>query len=171
METVNKTSSDTLAMDERFQNVVDELEKVKLEVESTRNWFKRNSTRPRILFQITGGVTILLSVLVPLLSTLDGTWQTFVLPAVAVAIAGLTGINAFFQWQSQWQGNRQTQYALEYLLSKWEVEIVKARFQTDREQGIEIAIDATHNLLDQAREVSRTTTSNYFKNIQLPTAK
>jgi DNA-binding transcriptional regulator GbsR (MarR family) len=97
--------------------------------------------------------------------------KTFILPAVAVAIAGLTSFNAFFQWQSQWQGNRQTQYALEHILSKWKIEIVKAKFHRDREKAVEIAIEATSELLDQAREITSATTGDFFKSIQLPTAK
>ena len=171
MDTAIEKSAEITQNDERFQKVMDELKKIKGEVVSIKNWFARNSALPRILFWSVGGVIILLSVLVPYLATLDGIWKTVVLPAVAVAIAGLSSLNAFFQWQSQWQNYRQTQYALEHFLSKWEIEIVKAKFHENPEKAIEIAIEATSKLLDQAREITSSTTSEYFKKIQLPTTK
>lgn len=171
MDAKTEKSVDITPGDDRFQKVMAELEKTRGEVVSTKQWFERHSTGPRILFRVVGAATILLSVLVPFLATLDGVWKVFVLPAVAVAIAGLTSFNAFFQWQGQWQGNRQTQYALEHILSKWEVEIIKARFHRDREKAVEIAIEATSQLLDQAREITNSTTGDFFKKIQLPTTR
>lgn len=157
--------------DERFQKVMEELEEIKRKVVAAKDWFARNSARPRILFRLVGGSLILLSVLVPLLATLEGIWKELVLPSVAVAIAFLTGLNAFYQWQTQWQGNREAQYALEYLLAKWEVETVKARFESDRDKAVVLAIEATDQLLDQAREVTSSTTGEFFKNLKIPTAK
>jgi len=108
---------------------------------------------------------------VPFLATLEGVWKELVLPSVAVAIAFLTGLNAFYQWQTQWQGNRETQYALEHLLAKWEVEIVKTRFESDRDKAVDLAIDATDRLLDQAREITSSTAGEFFRNLKIPTAK
>lgn len=157
--------------DGRFPEVLDELEEIKRKVVAAKDWFARNSARPRILFRLVGGSLILLSVLVPLLATLEGIWKELVLPSVAVAIAFLTGLNAFYQWQTQWQGNREAQYALEYLLAKWEVETVKARFESDRDKAVDLAIEATDQLLDQAREVTSSTTGEFFKNLKIPTSK
>jgi len=171
MDTETKQTTDTAQSDERFQGVIDELEKIKKEVVSAKNWFERNSSRPRILFRLVGSVTIILSVLVPFLITLDGLWKTLILPIATLTIAGLTSINTFFQWQNQWQGNRQTQYALEHLLLKWEIEIVKAKFHMDSEEAMEMAIESTSKLLDQARDITSSTTGDYFKGVQLPNAK
>ena len=171
METSLEKSANTSEDDERFRSALLELEKIQKEVVATKDWYERHSTRPRIFFQIVGSATIILSVLVPFVGTLDGVWKTLVLPAVTIAIAGLTSLNAFFQWQSQWQGHRQTQFALEHLLSRWDIEIVKARLETDRERAVEIAIEGTIRLLDQAREVTSAQTEDYFKSVQLPAAK
>lgn len=171
MSTTAEKTTPPKPSEEHFQEVMDELEKIKKEVVSTKGWFERNSDRPRILFRLVGSLVIILSISVPLLGVLDGVWNTVVLPVVAIAIAGLTSLNAFFQWQSQWQGNRQTQFALEHLLTKWELEIVEAKFHPDQEKAIKMAIEATSRLLDQAREITSSSTGDYFKSIQLPTTK
>lgn len=171
MDTATEESKSVTRRDERFHDVLDELEEVKQKVVASKDWFKRNSARPRILFRLVGGSLILLSVLVPFLATLEGIWKELVLPSVAVAIAFLTSLNAFYQWQTQWQGNRETQYALEHLLAKWEIEIVKARFESDRDRAVVLAIEATDQLLNQAREVTSSTTGEFFKNLKIPTAK
>lgn len=124
-----------------------------------------------VLFRAFGVLLILLSVSVPFLSTLEGVWRTVVLPAVALSIAALTGLNSFFQWQAQWQGFRHTQFALEYLLAKWEMEIIKARHHPDEQQAVEIALTATDMLLDRAREATASETGKFFEGIQLPVAQ
>jgi hypothetical protein len=72
MDAATEKSANITQSDDRFQKVMDELEKTKEELVSTKNWFERNSARPRILFRVVGGATIMLSVLVPFLATLDG---------------------------------------------------------------------------------------------------
>ena len=171
MDNTTKKGAHAAESDKRFMAVLEELQPIHNEVVSAKNWFARNSSRPRILFRLVGGTTISLSVLVPFLVTLDGPWKTLALPAATVLIAALTGLNAFFQWQTQWQSHRQTKYALEHLLSKWEIEIIKAKLQASPDKAIETAIGATSTLLDQAREITSSTTGDYFKSIQLPSAR
>jgi hypothetical protein len=104
--------------DERFDAILAELTRIKDDrVVRTFNWFKRYARRPMILFRTTGVLIIVLSVSVPFLGVLEGIWRDTVLPIVTLAIAGLTGLSSFFQWQGAWQRFRQTQFALEHLLS------------------------------------------------------
>jgi hypothetical protein len=81
--------------------------------------------------------------------------MSVVLPIFTLAIAGLAGVNSFFQWQTQWQNFRQTQLALEHLLSKWELEIVQAKAHSEGE-AIGIAVRTTGMLIDLAREATVT---------------
>jgi hypothetical protein len=124
-----------------------------------------------ILFRAVGVLVILLSISVPFLGTLEGIWRMVILPLTTLLIAALTGLNAFFQWQSQWQGYRQTQYTLEYLLAKWELEIIRAKHCPDPKEATEVALAATHLLLDQAREITASETSGFFAGIQLPATR
>lgn len=145
---------------------------MKAEVAKTKDWYEGHAKRPMILFRTFGALVIVLSVCVPFLGTLDeSAWKSIALSLVALAIAGLTGLNAFFQWQSQWQGFRQTQFALEHLLSKWELEIVKVKYHPDKEEALQMAVEVTARLLDQARDATATETGEFFKGIRAPHTK
>lgn len=141
---------------------------MKDKVAKSKDWYEGHAKRPMILFRTFGALVIVLSVCVPFLGTLDeSAWKSIALSLVALAIAGLTGLNAFFQWQNQWQGFRQTQFALEHLLSKWKLEIVKVKYHPDKEEALQTAVEATARLLDQAREATVTETGEFFKGVQV----
>jgi Protein of unknown function (DUF4231) len=74
-----------------------------------KDWYASHAQVPFILFRICGVLTILLSVAVPYLGTLEGRWRSVVLPIVALCVAALTGINSFFQWQLEWSAFRTTE--------------------------------------------------------------
>ena len=152
----------------RFNQILDELTKLKSPVLNTRNWYRRQAPRSMAAFRVVGVALILLSVSLPLLSTLEGNWRTFALPVISLLIAGLTGINAFLNWQSQWQSFRQTQFQLEYLLQRWELEIIQARYHSNEDEAIAMIYAATQKLLEQAREATASETEKFFKDIQLP---
>jgi hypothetical protein len=99
---------------------------------------------------------------------LDGIWRDIVLPIAALVIAALTGLNTFFQWQKSWQGRRQTQFAIEHFLSKWDLDMTIAKHDPDPEKAIEMAVRATEQLLDRAREITSAETAEYFQGLQLP---
>ncbi len=137
-------------------------------VTKTLNWYKNHARTPMLLFRTSGVFIIVVSVSLPLLSVLEGVWQETVLPVMALGIAGLTGLNTFFQWQTSWQSYRQTQYALEFLIAEWELRFMEARNTQDRSQGLAMAIQATDKLLQDARQLSSTETGTYFERVRLP---
>jgi hypothetical protein len=155
--------------DERFIAAVEDITRMKNDrVMPILRWFKTHVTLPRILFRVSGTLIILLSVSLPLLSIVEGPSRDTLLPIVALMIAGLTGLNSFFQWQNAWQGRRQTQRALEYLLSHWELEMIKAKQHPEPQKAIQLALEATERLLDRTKEVTAAETSEFFQGIQLP---
>jgi len=155
----------------RFNSILTELTSLKDRVAKTRNWYDRRAPRAMAGFRIVGVTVILLSVSLPFLGTLDGEWRSIALPVVSLTIAGLTGVNAFLNWQQQWQSFRQTQFTLEYLLQRWELDVIQARYHPDEEEAIAMIYTATQKLLDQAREATASETSEFFKGIQLPAGK
>lgn len=155
--------------DENFGSLLDELVTIKeRHVVQTLEWYKRHARRPMLLFRTSGVLLILLSVSIPLMSVSDGFWRDDALPVVALAIAALASLNSFFQWHSSWQNYRQTQFALEYLISKWEVAIAVARRLSDPTKAAEAAIAATERLLDEARLATETKTLAYFSQVRMP---
>lgn len=154
--------------DERFVATLEELTAIKNQyVVKDLDWYKGHARWPWLLFRGSGLFLILFSVSVPFLATREGFWKETVLPAVALVIAGLTGLNAFFQWQEQWRGFRQAQFTLEeHLLSLWEVKIVKAKQETQVEEAIKIALQATEELVEKARQAIAAETGQYFERVQ-----
>ncbi len=153
---------------ESLESLLTDLIPLKETVVQTRNWYRDHAERPMLLFRSAGVLLILLSVSIPYLSTLEGVAKEVLLPIFSLLIAALTGLNAFFQWQSQWQRFRQTQYQLEYLLTRWEFEITQAKHQPEHSLAVEMATAATARLLDQAHEITAQETGEHFKGQQLP---
>lgn len=140
-------------------------------VVSVKEWFKSQARQSMILFRFSGVLIIILSVSIPFLVTFEWVWKDIVLSIVALTIAGLTGINSFFKWESAWRGYRQTQFALEHLLAIWELKMIEAKNCTDLEEGLKMAMNATEQLLKETRGVTSTETEDYFKHVQMPQIK
>lgn len=163
----DQQSDDALQSGKRFLAVLEELTRIKDEfVVRQLNWYKAHARTPMLLFRVSGVLVILLSVSLPFLTTLDGLWKTVVLPVISLLIAGLTGMNSFFRWEGAWKGYRQTRLTLEYLLTEWELQIAGARCQVDEQKAIEIALNATEQLISATRTTTSTEAEDYFKQVQ-----
>jgi hypothetical protein len=161
-------SNDLLLSNKRFLLALEELTRIKEEfVVRQLNWYQGHTKAPMLFFRTSGILVILLSVSLPFLTTFEGLWKTIALPVFSLSIAGLTGLNAFFRWESDWKARRQTQYTLEYLLKMWELKIAEARCQEDVQKGIEIALQATEQLISAARTATSAETEEYFKRVQI----
>jgi len=158
-----------LQQDERFLSVLTELTRIKdAFVVQKLHWYTVHARTPMLLFRICGVLVILLSVSLPLLATLEGTWKTLILPIVALLVAGLTGLTSFFRWENGWKSYRQAQFSLEYLLTTWELQITHASHHTDVQAGIDLAFQATRQLLQATQTTISAETEEYFKRVQIP---
>ncbi len=151
-----------------FTSALSELSKIRDEVEDIKEWFRKHSLRPMLLFRIVGLLIIIMSISLPFLSSQKGWILTTVLPLVSLMIATLAAINSFFQWQTVWQVHRQTQYSLEYLLRRWSLEITEAKCKSDRGEAVRFAIEATRRLLKEAQTVSSSASTEFFESLELP---
>jgi hypothetical protein len=161
-----------LLQDERFLSVLTALTRIKDEfVVQKLNWYTAHAKTPMLLFRVSGVLVILLSVSLPLLATLEGYWKTLILPVVALLVAGLTGLTSFFHWESGWKGYRQAQFSLEYLLTTWELQMTEASYQTDAQEGINQAFQATRQLLQATQTTISAEAEEYFKRVHIPRAQ
>jgi Protein of unknown function (DUF4231) len=159
--------SNSLQNNKRFLSVLEELTRIKEEFVVRRlHWYKTHARTPMLLFRTSGVLVILLSVSLPFLTTLEGLWKTIVLPVISLLIAGLTGLNSFFQWESGWKGYRQTQFTLDYLLTQWELQIAEAKCQVDVQKGIDMALQATEQLISTTQTTTNVEAEEYFKRVQ-----
>lgn len=138
------------------------------EVVRLKDWYADHARSPWLLFRAFGALTILLSVAVPFLATREGAWRTTVLPIVTLAIAALTGLTAFFQWQAQWAGFRSAELKLRYALAQWNVHMADACNSGDAATASKLAVDATRALLDYAESAVSSETGHYFDAVRKP---
>lgn len=159
-----------LQNDERFISVLKELETLKENfVVRKIRVYKSWAAQTRLRFRISGTLIIGLSACLPFLTTLkEGIWISIVLPIVALVIAGLSSLNAFFRWESNWKGYSQTRYKLEYLLKMWELKVIEAKHEMDTQKAVEIIMQATKQLLDDVEATTNAEADEYFKRVQLP---
>lgn len=163
------TDQHTSQSDTDFQTILTELISLKDKyVIKELKWYETHARQPMILFRVSGVLIILLSVSIPFLATLEGLWRTIVLPIVALLVAGLTGLISFFRWESDWKGYRQTQFTLDYLLSIWELKITQAKHERDIQQAIDMALEATQQLLDTTHTTTSAEAEEYFQRVQIP---
>lgn len=161
-----------LLQDERFLSVLTEVTRIKdAFVVQKLHWYTAHARTPMFLFRICGVLVIVLSVSLPLLATLEGYWKTLILPVVALFVAGLTGLTSFFHWESGWKGYRQAQFSLEFLLTNWELQITEASHHTDVQAGIDLALQATRQLLQATQTAVSAEAEEYFKRVQIPRAQ
>ncbi len=127
---------------------------------------KRNADRANLLFRFFGMITILLSVLLPFISTLETSWKSRVMSAMAVLIALATGLNAFFDFQNTWAKSRVAQYKLRYEIVDWEQSISKALRHQNSNEAITEAEDATRILTKAWKEGVLDRAHQYFEDVE-----
>jgi hypothetical protein len=156
--------------DKHFLSLLFELQAVKNKyvVAEQLNWYEKNTWQPRFFFSLSGILIIVLSVSIPYLSTLEGPWKNIVLPIVALVVAGLTGLSAFFRWDSKLKSYIQTKYRLQYCLSIWELEIAEAKHELKPEIAMKKALQATRQLLKNAQNITSSETEEHFQKITIP---
>jgi hypothetical protein len=155
--------------DERFLSVLGEVTSLKdAYIAQQLQGYLRNAARSRLTFRYTGILIIILSVSLPYLTTLKGVWLSIVLPIVALLVAGLTGLNSFYRWESSWKGYSQMAHSLEYTLKLWEIQIIKAKHEQDPLQAIELAVQATKDLVESAHTTITAEDEEFFKRVQFP---
>lgn len=159
--------------EERFHSILEELNKIKekyVEKEQV-DWYKKDVQLSRFFFNLSSILIIILSVSLPYLATLEGFGRTTVLPLVALAVAGLTGLSAFFRWDASTKSHIQVQSQLEYWLSIWELRITEAKNEPDVKKATEMAVNATLQLLENAQKTSSAEVEEHFQSIRPPRAQ
>jgi Protein of unknown function (DUF4231) len=123
--------------------------------------------RHRQWFRITGVLTIVFSVSLPALTATDFSVRNVAISVLAVGVAGLSGLRAFYQWDQSWQLYRSQELALAALLTRWQlgmVLIVKSTAADADDQAHALTLD----VLNEAYEAGRTELSDFFSGIAWP---
>lgn len=137
-----------------------------------RRWYAAHTFWPRLLFRSVGTAIIVLSVSLPLVATQPPSpHKDLAVSLIGILIALLSGLAAFFRWDESWKANISALMEIEHRQAVWELRILEARRAADGEQGVAQAVQATKDLLEEARKVDVGNTQAFFQNVRVPDAK
>jgi hypothetical protein len=123
--------------------------------------------RHRRWFRLTGALTILFSVSLPALAATNFSGRNAVISVLAIGVAGLSGLRAFYQWDQSWQLYRSQELVLVTLLTRWQmamIRIVKSAAPDADDQAHALTLD----ILNEAQESGRTELGDFFSGIAWP---
>jgi hypothetical protein len=165
-------------------------ELIKQHVETHQKRCQLRARRHRRWFRLTGVLTILFSVSLPALTSANFNGRDTLIAALAVGVAGLSGLRAFYQWDQSWKLYRSQEIALLSLLTKWQlgmVSIVKASAPDTANAGNDgprqpaqdpdagrpgnpddLAHDLTESVLNEAYEMGRAELTDFFSGLAWP---
>jgi Protein of unknown function (DUF4231) len=156
-------------IDEHLRSLLEQLRKIKeYHVNRKLKWYKKNGKTHKIYFRVSGVLIILLSTSIPFIASRNFSAKNIVLSIFALIIAALSGLISFFHWDHSWRNYMQTYFALKHLASEWEMSIIRVEQETDLQKAKESAINATVQLLNNARLVTKTEAADFFKHIESP---
>ena len=132
-------------------------------------WYRKNKWLPFFLFRGSGVLTIVLGVSLPAVAAFPSfPYKDLVLAVMSVTIAALTGLASFFRWERSWRGRFLSEFAIENLTAKWELELINARLVLDPVERIKHVYLATNDLISNFRSISFAETEDFFSRLQFP---
>lgn len=81
--------------------------------------------RYRAWFRITGVLTIVLSVSLPVLTGLTFPGRNVALSCLALGVAALSSLRAFYQWDQGWRLYRSQEFVLTSLHTRWQLGMLR----------------------------------------------
>jgi hypothetical protein len=135
--------------------------KVRNRVCETVGESKSHANWANFMFRVCGSLVVLLSATLPLVSAINKPWKSLVASAMAVSIAALTGLNAFYDFQGTWGKSRLAQYQLRYEIMIWDQAISSALALPPSEQ-LSAMNSATNRLMQSWNAGAMRRANEYF---------
>lgn len=123
--------------------------------------------RHRRWFRLTGVLTIVFSVALPALTSTSFDSRNTVISVVAVVVAGLSGLRAFYQWDQSWKLYRSQEVALVALLTRWRLDMMRL-LKADPKDADDQAHALTLDILREVHDLGRTELADFFSAITWP---
>jgi len=123
--------------------------------------------RHRRWFRLTGVAMIVFSVSLPALTAASFSGRDTAISVLAVAVAGLSGLRAFYQWDQSWQLYRSQEIALAALQTRWRMgmmRVIKSASPDTDDQ----AYNLTTDIIREAQDSGRAELSDFFSAIAWP---
>jgi hypothetical protein len=123
--------------------------------------------RHRRWFRYTGVLVIAFSVTLPVLTSVTFSGRNEALSVLALGVAGLSALRAFFQWDQSWRLYRSQDLTLSALLTRWQMGMMRV-IRTAAPNADDQAHDLTMDILYEAFESGRAELSEFFSSIAWP---
>ena len=150
---------------DRFQ----ELHRIKEKyVGSTFDWYARHRFWPRVGFRGAGAFVILGTLSLPVIALLGGKGFEHLTAIIAVAVAVVTSLNAFFNWQKTWEKRIKIYLRLEGEIAIWETKFDQASKEKDEDIGYRNALLATQELIRETQRLTGEETTDWFSDLRFP---
>ena len=140
---------------------------IRQHLEANRDRCRVLARRHRRWFRLTGVLTIVFSVSLPALTATDFSGRNAAISVIAIAVAGLSGLRAFYQWDQSWQLYRSQELALEALLTRWQLDMLRI-VRSAAPDADDQAHALTMDVLNEAYESGRSELSDFFSAIAWP---
>lgn len=146
-----------------------DLDRVVLEkVTKARDWYRSRSHAPRLAFRSSGTLVILVAVAMPLVAALPLTNRNLMLAVMAVIIAASVSLSAFYAWERTWRSRRQAEFALDRLITAYQLRLLEIRTRGDRENITELSLAATRKLMRDAAAITAADAEDFFRGVRWP---
>jgi hypothetical protein len=123
--------------------------------------------RHRRWFRLTGVLTIVFSVSLPALTAADFSARNALISLLAIGVAGLSGLRAFYQWDQSWKLYRSQELTLDALLTRWQLGMMLI-VRSAPADADDQAHALTLGILNEAYESGLTELSDFFSAIAWP---
>lgn len=132
-------------------------------------FYKERAPKRRRAFRISGFVLLFLSISLPFITQVSPKeFQSVVASSLAWLIAVVAAANSFFNWQKSWQIYTQTQLALQFALTEWELRTSEARAAATDDEGLKVLQDALQRLTKTVSDAIMNETAQYFEGVKVP---
>lgn len=136
------------------------------------DFYQTRGPRRRIAFRVSGFALLFLSISLPFITqATPQEHQPLVASTISWLIALVAAASAFFNWQKAWQLYTQTQLALQFALSEWELRTVEARAAATDDEGVKVLQVALQQLAKTVSEAVANETAQYFEGVKVPDAQ
>jgi hypothetical protein len=125
------------------------------------------AVRHRRWFRLTGVLLIAASISLPVLTNLTFTGRDVTLSVVALGVAGLSALRAFFQWDQSWRLYRSQDLTLTALIARWQMGMLRI-ISKSAPDADDQAYALTMDVLHEAHEAGRAELSEFFGGIAWP---
>ncbi len=130
-------------------------------------WYRKRYPLRRVGFRAAGVLMLALAFLAPFLAKYSKSWEELVAGLITLA----AGLSLFFSWKTAWQGYYLAQLNLAHALEMHELKLLEARSETDPDKALQLARQATEELLRDANRIIDEETRGFFAKTSLPKLK